>query len=47
MKQLIIVLAIFISAGLLPSCTQQTNDHATASLEHNTDSFKKDLGTAD
>ncbi|MFA6248273.1 MAG: hypothetical protein WC615_15145 [Mucilaginibacter sp.] len=48
MKKLIIVAALILTSGILPSFTKQVTVKPTMAIEqNNTMAFKKDIGTAD
>jgi hypothetical protein len=47
MKKIWIAAALFLGTGILASCTKQPHKQPTATLEHSTTWFKKDIGTAD
>ncbi|MBD1386449.1 hypothetical protein IDJ75_14280 [Mucilaginibacter rigui] len=48
MKKLIIVAALILTSGILPSFTKQVTVKPTMPIEqNNTMPFKKDIGTAD
>ena len=47
MKKIIIATALVLASGILPSCTKQADVKPTATVEQNTLSNKKDVGTAD
>lgn len=47
MKKIIITVAVFLSAGILTSCTKHATENHTATIEPITALTKKDIGTAD
>lgn len=47
MKKTVIAAALFLVTGILASCKKEATTKPTATIEHNTVSTKKDIGTAD
>ena len=47
MKKIIIIAAVFLSTGILASCTKHVTENHTATVEPITALTKKDIGTAD